>query len=112
MDRPTVRVLARKAFQVKFLLTSPDKNLHLLIRDQRQAKVEEIRRLPLGELPVIFEDDVVQQDLELVGGKEAPRACMLPVSEADVLGAGTDEVCNMVFVGTAELHKSIWVKLC
>lgn len=108
---PPLLVSARKAVQVKLLSLTPlDQDPEFLVRDQGQAPVRKVRVLPLREPPVVLENHVAEDDLELVGGEEAPRTPVQTVPEADVLSAGADEVCHVLLLGAAEAGKPVWVE--
>lgn len=68
-----------------------------------------LRLEPIGELPVVLEQQMRQRNLDLIGGEEATGASVLTVAEAGVLGAGTDEVRVLLLVGAAHVEEAVAV---
>lgn len=57
------------------------------------------RRLPLYQLPVIFEKDMAHYDLDFVGGEETPRACVLSVTEPQVVWTSRHKLRGVLLSG-------------
>ena len=66
-------------------------HLESLAHDRRDPKVLNIQSLTFGHPPLIFQQEVSQGDLDLVGSKEPSRTGMFLVSESKIVFAGTDK---------------------
>lgn len=68
--------------------------------------------MAFGQLPIILQQEVTQCDLDLVGGKEPARACVLSVAKAEVLLTCADQVRHLVLSRSfPHAQKSVSIKL-
>lgn len=79
--------------EIQFLLAPSDEKPSRRIADDEEPVGGSLGVLrPRGELPVVLEQEVAQQDLDLVGSEEAPGTGVVAVAEPEVLGRRADQL--------------------
>lgn len=91
-------------------LPFPQHNLDRGIHVQEQPKRNHIRAGAFDQLPLVFHQQMAEDDLELVGSEEAPGTRMLAVAKTHLCRRGADQVRDVVLVCVAPLHKAVRVK--
>lgn len=82
--------------QVELLLAPPDQEPQFRVHKAAAAQVDILRVVALGEPPVVLHQQVCQRILDLVGREEPAGARVRAVPEAQVQGAGADEVGDVL----------------
>lgn len=109
--------LPSRGFQrvnVNLGFTSPKVKPQGRVRNQRQRVSHgQWRRLALEvqrKPPLVFQQEVAHRELDLMRRKEAPRAGVSAVSEANVVDARADQRALVFAVGAAEREPAVGIE--